>query len=43
MTGITPINFFTASFTVDNYLVNALTTGFLVFKVNSLVKVDDII
>ena len=43
MTGITAVNFYTASFVVDNYTVNAVTTGFLVFKVNLLVKVDDII
>lgn len=43
MTGITPISFYSASFIVDNYSVNALTSGFLVFKVNSLVIVTDTI
>ena len=43
MTGITPINFYSASFIVNNYSVNAITSGFLVFKVNSLVVVTDTI
>ena len=43
MTGIQPINFISASYLATNYAVNALTSVFVSFKINSLVIATDTI
>lgn len=43
MNGITPINFLTASYSVTNSSVNAVTSAFLLFKISSVVITSDTI
>ena len=43
MTGITPISMLTASYSVTNNSVNAITAAYLVFRINSLVNSTDLI
>jgi|688.fasta_scaffold632874_2 hypothetical protein len=41
MTGITPISMLSASYSVTNNTVNAITTALLNFRVNSYVLTND--
>lgn len=43
MNGITAINFLTASYSVTNSSVNAVTSAFLLFKISSVVITSDTI
>lgn len=43
ISNITPITIISASYSVTNNSVNAVTSGFLLFKINSLVVVTDTI
>ena len=43
ISGITPISMFSASYSVTNNSINAITAAFLLFKINSLVIVTDLI
>lgn len=43
ITGITPANFISATYTVTNSTVNAITSAFLSVKINSMMIATDII